>query len=95
MLVVKNPCRRCERYEFDPWVGMIPQRRAWLFTPVFLPGETHRQRKLAGYSPLVRKESDMTEVLSIHRHTPFKVTKILNHYVGHFETKPTIHTSIF
>ena len=28
----------------------------------FLPGESHGQRSLAGYSPQVRKESDMTEV---------------------------------
>ena len=33
-------------------------------TPVFLPGESHRQRSLAGYSPWGRKESDMTERLS-------------------------------
>ena len=31
-------------------------------TPVFLPGESHGQRRLVGYSPLGRKESDMTEV---------------------------------
>ena len=24
-------------YEFDPWVGTIPQRRKWQPTPVFLP----------------------------------------------------------
>ena len=31
-------------------------------TPVFLPGESHGQRSLAGYSPQGRKESDTTEV---------------------------------
>ena len=35
---------------FDPWVGKIPWRGAWLPTSVFLPGEFHRQRNLAGYS---------------------------------------------
>ena len=35
---------------FDPWVGKIPWRRAWQPTPVFLPGEFHGQRSLAGYS---------------------------------------------
>ena len=25
---------------FDPWVGMIPWRRAWQPTPVFLPRES-------------------------------------------------------
>ena len=33
------------------WVGKIPQRRAWQPTPLFLPGESHGQRTLAGYSP--------------------------------------------
>ena len=45
--------------------GLIPGsgrwRRAWQPTPVFLPGEPHGQRSLAGYSPLGCKESDMTE----------------------------------
>ena len=31
-------------------------------TPIFLPGESHGQRSLAGYSPWSHKESDMTEV---------------------------------
>ena len=44
-------CRSCRRLGFDPWVGKIPWRRAWLPTPVFLPGESHEQRSLAGYSP--------------------------------------------
>ena len=30
-------------------------------TPVFLPGESHGQRSLAGYSPWGHKESDTTE----------------------------------
>ena len=34
---------------FDPWVREIPWRRAWQPTPVFLPGESHGQRSLAGY----------------------------------------------
>ena len=29
--------------------------------PLFLPGESHGQRSLAGYSPWGCKESDMTE----------------------------------
>ena len=39
-------CRRHKRYGFDPWVGKIPWRRAWQLTPVHLPGESHRQRRL-------------------------------------------------
>ena len=33
-------------------------------TPVFLPGESHGQKNLAGYSPRGHKESDMTEQLT-------------------------------
>ena len=36
-------------------------RRKWHPTPVFLPGESHGQSVLAGYSPWGRKESDRTE----------------------------------
>ena len=47
---------------FDPWVMKIRwSRRAWQPTPVFLPGESHEQRSLAGYSPWDGKESDTTE----------------------------------
>ena len=51
-------CRRCK---FDPWVGKIPWRRKWQPTSVFLPGKSHEQRSLAGYSPWGHKESDMTD----------------------------------
>ena len=43
--------RRYKRHGFDPWVGKIPWRRQWQSTPVFLPGESDRQRSLAGYGP--------------------------------------------
>ena len=43
-------CRRHKRHGFNPWVGKIPWRRAWQPNPVFLPGESHRQRSLAGDS---------------------------------------------
>ena len=44
-------CRSLRRRRFDPWVGKISWRRAWQPTAVFLPGESHGQRSLAGYSP--------------------------------------------
>ena len=43
----------------DPW------RREQLPTLVFLSGESHGQRSLAGYSPWGHKESDMTEQLKL------------------------------
>ena len=45
---------------FDSWVGKIPWRRKWQPTPVFLPGKSHGQRSLVGYSPWGYKESDTT-----------------------------------
>ena len=35
---------------FDPWVEKNPWRRKWHPTSVFLPGKSHGQRTLAGYS---------------------------------------------
>ena len=47
------------------WVKKIPWRRKWQPTPVFLPGEFHGQRSLAGLSPWHCKELDMTERLTL------------------------------
>ena len=49
------------RPNLNPWVRKIPWRRKWQPTPVFLLGEFHGQRSLAGYSPWGRKELDTTE----------------------------------
>ena len=51
---------RHKRCGFNARVGKIPWRRAWQPTPVFLPGESHGQRSLTGYSPYSHTESDMT-----------------------------------
>ena len=61
--------RRGERSWFSPWFGQIPWRRAWQLTPLFLPGESHRQRSLAGYSSQGHKESNTTDQLSAYTHT--------------------------
>ena len=54
-------CRRHKRRRFSPWVRKIPWRRAWQPTLVLLPGKSHGQRSLVGYSPWGLKELDMTE----------------------------------
>ena len=41
-----------------------PLEEAWQPTAVFLPGESHAESSLAGYSPKDCKESDTTD----HRH---------------------------
>ena len=54
-------CRRCKRCGFDPWVRKVSWKRKWQPTPVFLPGECHGQRSLAGCRPWHCKELNMTE----------------------------------
>ena len=42
-----------------------PLEKEWLPTPVFLPGEFHRQKSLMGYSPWGCKDSDKTKRLTL------------------------------
>ena len=42
---------------------LYPGRRKWQSNPALLPGKSHRQRSLVGYSLWGHKESDMTERL--------------------------------
>ena len=59
-------CLQCRGPQFDPWVRKIPWGRKWQPTPVFLPGKSHWQRSLVGYSPRGCKELDTTEQLHFH-----------------------------
>ena len=56
-------CSRNKNCGFDPWVRKIPWSRKCQPTPVFLPGKSHGQRSLVGYSSWGLKELDMTEGL--------------------------------
>ena len=57
------------RCKFDPWVRKTPWRRKWQPTPVFLPGKSHGQRSLAGYSPWgLKRVGHRTEPLSTYAH---------------------------
>ena len=47
------------------------RRRQWHPTPVLLPGESHGQRSLVGYSPQGRKESDWIQT------TIYKINKFI------------------
>ena len=66
------PRRLSTRQGFDPWVMKIPWRRKWQPTPVFLPGKSHGQRSLGGYSSWGHKMSDTTQKLRMHRVEKFK-----------------------
>ena len=50
---------------FNPCVGKTPWRRAEQPTPVFLPGESHGQRNLVGYSPWGHESNTSEETLHI------------------------------
>ena len=76
-LVVKNltaNAGRCERHRFDPWDGKITWKKAWQSTLVFLPGESHGQRGLAGRSAEGHEVSDMIEG-TYHTHPKSKILK--------------------
>ena len=49
------------QHGFNPWVRKIPLDKEMAnSTPVFLPGNSHGKRTLAGYIPWGHKELDMT-----------------------------------
>ena len=54
-------CRRCRRNGLIPESGRLPWRKKCELTPVILPGKSHGQSSLAGYSPRGHKEMDITE----------------------------------
>ena len=61
-------CRRPKRGVCDPWVEKIPWSRKWQPTPVFLPGTSHGQRGLVGYS-LMRSQRVGLDLVSKRTHT--------------------------
>ena len=64
---------QCGEPRFDSWVRKIPWKREQLPTPVFLPGESHGQKSLAGYSPWGCKQLDTIE-LHFHFHSILPVS---------------------
>jgi len=46
--MTKNPMEETQEAWVQSLGGEDPLRRAWQSTPVFLPGESHGQRNLAG-----------------------------------------------
>ena len=54
-------CLQFRSCRFHPWVRKVPWRRAWQATPVFLPGESHGQRSLVGYSPQGHKDDSFRD----------------------------------
>ena len=73
--VVKNSSANAgdiKRCWLDLWVR---KEKDWQSTPVFLPGESHGQRSLAGYSPWGHKQLDTTEATG-HTSTHYEINKV-------------------
>ena len=74
-------------HQLDKASGRLSCRRKQQPTPVFLPGESHGQRSLVGYSPRGRKELDTSERLHLQitkvLHVIWCVTKYQIEYVKH------------
>ena len=89
-------------YNSSQWLCL----RKWLPTPVFLPGEFHPLRSLAGYSPRGEKESDTTEqlthillnfLLKFYLLDLLSVQGTLTSLLQHHSSKPSIlqHSAFF
>ena len=59
-----------------PGLGRFPWSKKWQCTPAFLPGKSHGQRSLAGYSPGGHRESDTTEQLNSNSNKRSQKNKI-------------------
>ena len=86
---------------FNPWVGKIPWRRPWQLTPVFLPGESHEQRSLAGLVHSVAKSRVRLKWLSTHTCTHllyyiyiYIYTYSVEYYLAIKRSKLLIHTRV-
>ena len=87
-------CRRHKRHGFDSWVGKIPWRRARQPTPVFLPGESHGQRSLAGSTHWVSKSQTWLKWLSKYStHTVYIVIESCYFMSSFFQKFKNIYTT--
>ena len=59
--MVRHPAANTEDLGSTPGLGRSPAQMKSQPTAVYLPGKSHGQRSLVGYSPRGLKESDMTE----------------------------------
>ena len=78
----KESACQCRRHGFDLWVRKI-WRRKWQSTPVFLPGKSHGQRCLAGYSLIICRvysssslKYNFLSIITPYFHLLLEITKI-------------------
>ena len=87
-LVVKNLPANANVGDVRDTGQKIPWRRKWQPIPVFLPGESHGQRRLVGYSPWGLKELDTTEATQqlstrVNKKHKFKYSCFIVNSLGH------------
>ena len=66
-------CRKCNRCEFDPWVGKIPWMRAWQLIPVFLPEKVPWTEERIGLQSMASQRVR-------HNWSNFTITNIVEHH---------------
>ena len=73
---VKNPppMQEMQEIQFLSLGGEDPLEEGMQPTPLFLPGESHGQRSLEGYTPWGHQESDTTEATEHARKTALYVS---------------------
>ena len=78
--LVAQQLRICLQYRkpgFNPQVGKMPWRRDWQPIPVFLPGDFHGQRSLAGSGPWGRRVRHNWRTNRYIQHTQSPKTQLL------------------
>ena len=85
-----------QKHRSIPWVRKAPWRKKWQPTSVFLPGKSHGQRSLVGYSPWVPKESALTELMSCMQgikipHAMEQLSPVHHNYWAHAITRESVH----
>ena len=84
-------CRRPKRQWIQSLGGEDPQRRKWQPTPVLLPGKSHGEKSLAGYSSWGCKELDTTEHVLLQLQKDLKIIilqNIMNDIKHEYEMHP-------
>ena len=74
----KESACQYRRYRFHLWVRMIPWRRRWQPSPIFLPGKSHGQRSLVSISPRGCKIAGHDLVTKQQSQSSTKETRINN-----------------
>ena len=68
-----------DKYLFRTYYISGPLEKEMATYSRFLPGKSHGQRSLAGYSSWGHKESDMTEQLSLTHNKKWKFLSVAGH----------------